>query len=105
MSELGPDQMIVMMKDQLQDLQAVQGCVKRILEAALPCLFSTALKKDQVYFNAYLPGLLPPRNQPTHGLRTSNEGIKQRNLEIWANVADKICFGRTKKFGSCITCT
>ena len=26
---------------------------------------SSALKKDQVYFNAYLPGLLPPRNQPT----------------------------------------
>jgi len=26
---------------------------------------STALKKDQVYFNAYLPGLLPPCNQPT----------------------------------------
>ena len=26
---------------------------------------STALKKDQVYSNAYLPGLLPPRNQPT----------------------------------------
>ena len=38
MSELGPDQMIVMMKDQLQDLQAVQGCAKRILEAALPYL-------------------------------------------------------------------
>ena len=34
MSELGPDQMIVMMKDQLQDLQAVRGCAKRILEAA-----------------------------------------------------------------------
>ena len=38
MSELGPDQMIVMMKDQLQDLQAVQGCAKKILEAVLPSL-------------------------------------------------------------------
>ena len=30
-----------------------------------------------------------------HGLRTPNEGINQRNLKIWANVADKIGFGRT----------
>ena len=29
---------------------------------------------------------------PEHGLRTPNEGI---NLKIWADVADKICFGRT----------
>ena len=29
------------------------------------------------------------------GLRTPNEGINQRNLKIWADVADKICFGRT----------
>ena len=26
---------------------------------------------------------------------TPNEGINQRNLKIWANVADKICFGHT----------
>ena len=24
---------------------------------------------------------------PTHGLRTPNEGINQRNLKIWADVA------------------
>ena len=30
-----------------------------------------------------------------HGLQTPNEGINQRNLKIWADVADKICFGRT----------
>ena len=30
-----------------------------------------------------------------HRLRTLNEGINQRNLKIWADVADKICFGRT----------
>ena len=35
-----------------------------------------------------------------HGLRTPNKGINQRNLKIWADVADKICFGRTKKSGS-----
>ena len=34
-----------------------------------------------------------------HGLRTPNEGINQRNLKFWADVADKICFGRTSKFG------
>ena len=30
-----------------------------------------------------------------HGLRTPNEGINQRNLKNLADVADKICFGRT----------
>ena len=34
-----------------------------------------------------------------HGLRTPNEGITQRNLKFWADVADKICFGGTYKFG------
>ena len=34
-----------------------------------------------------------------HGLRTPNEGMNQRNLKLWANVADKICFGSTYKFG------
>ena len=34
-------------------------------------------------------------HQSAHGLRTPNEGINQRNLKFWANVADKICFGRT----------
>ena len=36
---------------------------------------------------------------PGHGLRTPNEGINQRYLKNWADVADKICFGRTKKIG------
>ena len=30
-----------------------------------------------------------------HVLLTPNEGINQRYLKNWANVADKICFGRT----------
>ena len=34
-------------------------------------------------------------NRFNHGLRTPNEDINQRNLEIWADVADNICFGRT----------
>ena len=36
----------------------------------------------------------------THRLRTPNEGITQRYLKNWSDVADNICFGRTKKFGS-----
>ena len=35
------------------------------------------------------------RQHIKHGLRTPNEGINQRNLKIWADVADKKCFGRT----------
>ena len=31
----------------------------------------------------------------SHGLRTINEGINQRKLKIWADAADKMCFGRT----------
>ena len=30
-----------------------------------------------------------------HGLRTPNEGINEKYLKNWADVADKICFGRT----------
>ena len=30
-----------------------------------------------------------------HGLRTPKEGINQRYLKNWADVADKICFGHT----------
>ena len=30
-----------------------------------------------------------------HELRTPNEAINQRNMNIWADMADKICFGRT----------
>ena len=33
-------------------------------------------------------------NDPTHGLRTPKEGINQKNLKNWADVADKIRFGR-----------
>ena len=33
-----------------------------------------------------------------HGLRTPNEGINQRNLKFWADVADKICFCCIYKF-------
>ena len=35
------------------------------------------------------------RENQDHGLRTPNEGINQRYLKFWADVAEKICFGRT----------
>ena len=34
-----------------------------------------------------------PSRSCEHGLRTPSEGINQENLKIWADVADKICFG------------
>ena len=34
-------------------------------------------------------------NDFAHGLGTHNEGINQRNLKFWTDVADKVCFGRT----------
>ena len=39
--------------------------------------------------------LLKFRYCEKHGLRTPNEGINQRYLKNWADVADKICFGHT----------
>ena len=39
-------------------------------------------------------------NVKNHGLRTPNEGINQRYLKNWADVADKICCRRTIQFGS-----
>ena len=35
------------------------------------------------------------RDPHRHGLRKPNEGINQRNLKIWADVADKTCSCRT----------
>ena len=34
-----------------------------------------------------------------HGLRTPNEGINQRNLKIWADVADKNALAVPKNLG------
>ena len=35
----------------------------------------------------------------SHGLRTPNEGKNKKNMKFRANVAEKICFGSTYKFG------
>ena len=36
---------------------------------------------------------------PTHGLGTPNEGIYQRYPKNWADVGEKVCFGRILEFG------
>ena len=46
-------------------------------------------------FRTRLQSKYPVLHWETHGLRTPNEGINQRYLKIWADVADKICFSRT----------
>ena len=61
--------------------------------------------KSENFSKSFLRIDLPEAHQDflvvpnTHGLRTPNEGINQRNLKNLADVADKICFGRTKEFG------
>ena len=38
---------------------------------------------------------IPKKYYLIHGLLTPNEGKNQRYLKNWADVADKICLGRT----------
>ena len=49
------------------------------------CSFNSKMKNSRPLFTITFE----------HGLRTPNEGINQRYLKNWADVADKICFGRT----------
>ena len=39
---------------------------------------------------AFLASHCLNNNELSHGLRTPNEGINQRNLKFWADVADEI---------------
>ena len=52
-----------------------------------------SILKEISYFHA--PVFSQEFYENNHGLRTPNEGRNQRNLKMWADVADKICFGRT----------
>ena len=52
------------------------------------------------YFWMCIIGEIKPVQYDVHGLRTPNEGINQRYLKNWADVADKICCRHTLKFGS-----
>jgi len=51
---------------------------------------SSALKNDQVYFNAYLPGLLPPCNQPT--LRVPSKRVERLFFLEKKSSTYKLCF-------------
>ena len=52
-------------------------------------------KRDFVHLSSMKKEIDRKSHPFTHRLLTSNEGINQRNLKIWADVADKICFSRT----------
>ena len=52
------------------------------------------VKSFRPYGIAYFPPAVHHCNEVKHGLRTPIEGINQRYLKNWADVADKICFGR-----------
>ena len=43
--------------------------------------------------------MVDPLHPTDYGQWTPNECMNQRNLKFWVDVADKICFGRTYKFG------
>ena len=45
--------------------------------------------------SAVMPSRSGVGDSPDQGLQTPNEGINQGYLKNWADVADKICFGRT----------
>ena len=57
------------------------------------CLTHSAKKKIRfILFFFFIKGVVCAYD---HGLWTLNEGINQRCLKNWADVADKICVGRT----------
>ena len=63
--------------------------------------FYDHIKTDEIRFPQIISRILIQKADyisplgNTHGLRTPNEGINQRYLEIWADVADKICCRHT----------
>ena len=69
----------------------IESIILHIFEEDLNC----GKKRDFVHLSSMKKEIDRKSHPFTHGLRTSNEGINQRSLKIWADVADKICFGRT----------
>ena len=63
-------------------------CIVMMANMAIPVMESQVRGYKIWNFSISYNGMM-------HGLRTPNEGINQRNLKILADVADKICFGRT----------
>ena len=60
------------------------------LELAVQLHKKRLLKRKSTYVMSYY--IL--HYSQNHGLRTPKEGIILKNLKHWADVADKICFGR-----------
>ena len=56
---------------------------------------NVAIAADKIPITEPTPAVRKITVGASHGLRTPNEGINQRYLKNWADVADKICFGRT----------
>ena len=70
------------------------GCVPS-LSCYSYCIILFLCKALYVCFSIfYWDSFILQRKLLYHGLRTPNEDINQRYLRNWANVADKICFGR-----------
>jgi hypothetical protein len=56
------------------------------------------IPESALIFNLIL-NLGPDFDVSSHGLLTPNEGIIQRNLKFWADVADKKCSAIPKNLG------
>ena len=66
----------------------------------MPPLWLILLPLDWIFPHyLFFPIISGSSHVNNHRLKTPNEGINQRNLKFWADVTNKICFSRTKKFG------
>ena len=66
-----------------------------VMSKFVSIIISQRWKKNCSIYAISTPRLNLSINGLDQGLRIPNKGINQRNLKIWADVADKICFGRT----------
>ena len=55
----------------------------------------SGLSSMSVCFDFRSTNIVQLSNRNSHGLRTPNEGINQRYLKNWADMADKICCRHT----------
>jgi hypothetical protein len=75
---------------------ATASCPADMASSCLIFLFKIRTEaNDSITDNGHVKATSLILNCQYHGLRTPNEGINQRYLKNWADVADKICFGRT----------
>ena len=81
---------------QLMELNSFKEVANNIGEGCgnVPIVLVRCTVGDMLYKSSINKSTIIPII-PVYGLRTPNEGINQRNLKIWTDLADKICFGRT----------